>query len=485
MNDKENLIQEESEEAQVPPAHDVSQGIVSVNSRGPSSGGNAGKVIFIIGVVAMLVLGSLWGFNKWRAMNRSKESVSAEQKKNENKPAQVGQRRLFGEEPPPLPGQSTPSAAASAPAAVGAVSTAPVVTPCPGGDQGQPALDPNGKQVVAPGGQAMRVCKDGRIFVPAVQARPGEALGQVQPSPVVGGGTNNGGQKAPSRYAGDALVPSPMNIGAGGGQGGQSQDNSPKAQADAIGGVLDRVLNQGGNRGASPNPYGSAGSMGPNGTAGGSDTQTKPIGDLLKSADTPAVLAGKITDQSMILPKGRSIDCALSTRVINEVSGMASCVVTGDVYSANGRVLLIERGSEVTGEYTAAMTQGQRRLFVLWSRVRTPNGVVVNVNSPAADGLGTAGLDGYVDNRWPERIGAAFLLSLVQDVISYETMKVTPPGGQNAAAATTETGNKMVEKVLESTINIKPTLYKNQGDRASIFVARDLDFGAVYALRQR
>jgi type IV secretion system protein VirB10 len=43
----------------------------------------------------------------------------------------------------------------------------------------------------------------------------------------------------------------------------------------------------------------------------------------------------------------------------------------------------------------------------------------------------------------------------------------------------------MTEKVLESTINIKPTIYTNQGDRGTIFVARDLDFGSVYALQAR
>ena len=36
---------------------------------------------------------------------------------------------------------------------------------------------------------------------------------------------------------------------------------------------------------------------------------------------------------------------------------------------------------------------------------------------------------------------------------------------------------------VENSINIKPTLYKNQGEIIKIFVARDVDFSTVYELR--
>ncbi len=67
----------------------------------------------------------------------------------------------------------------------------------------------------------------------------------------------------------------------------------------------------------------------------------------------------------------------VSMRLVSDLPGLASCIVTQNVYSDNGKVLLLERGSEATGEYSAGMAQGQSRVFVLWSRIKTPTGVVI------------------------------------------------------------------------------------------------------------
>ena len=323
----------------------------------------------------------------------------------------------------------------------------------------------------------MRVCKDGRLVVPALKT-----TGNEQPIPLASnnnqpGRQQSGGTPPVSRYAGDVVVSTSNSNGGAGLPPMPPMPPLPADPAQAMA-MMQSLMNGG------KTPVASSTSSG---TLAGSGTSSAPgsIGSLLTPSSTPMVTASMIGDRNMLLPKGRTIDCGLSMRLVNEVSGMATCVLSSNVYSDNGRTLLLERGSEASGEYMAAMQQGQRRLFVLWSRIKTPNGVVISLNSPGADGLGTSGMDGIIDNHWWDRIGAAFLLSMVQDVITYET---TPKQGTQSVAVfqqTSQTGNRMAEKVLESTINIKPTLFKNQGDRGTIFVARDLDFSTVYALRAR
>ena len=43
--------------------------------------------------------------------------------------------------------------------------------------------------------------------------------------------------------------------------------------------------------------------------------------------------------------------------------------------------------------------------------------------------------------------------------------------------------NTIVEEMLKQGSQLKPSLYKNQGEIIKIFVARDVDFSTVYELR--
>jgi type IV secretion system protein VirB10 len=208
-----------------------------------------------------------------------------------------------------------------------------------------------------------------------------------------------------------------------------------------------------------------------------------PLGQALTPTLTPRVTAGFLGDRSLILAQGAKIDCVGDTAFDSTQAGISTCTVTRNVYSDNGRVVLVERGSQINSEYRSNLTPGQTRVFVLSARIRTPHGVTVEIDSPAADALGRMGVGGYLNNHWGERIGAAMLLGMAQDAIGYLATRGGNSNGSVVFENTQQQGNDMATRVLDSTINIPPTLTQDQGAEFTIIVARDLDFSTVYALQ--
>jgi len=239
-------------------------------------------------------------------------------------------------------------------------------------------------------------------------------------------------------------------------------------------------------------PFGGAGgtsfSVPPTGgpSTGGATPGGGLLGGQLQGSATPRVAASMLGNRSLTLPKGTAFTCALKTKVITAAAGLVGCQVQRNVFSDDGRVLLIERGSHMDGEYRiTSVRPGTVRIPVLWTRIRTPNGVTVDIDSPGTGPLGESGIDGYVDNRWVERIGAAMLVSLINDAVQLVIQNQATDSRSTTILlpSTTENTSKLAEKVLESTINIPPLIYQNQGGIVGIVVARDVDFSSVYELR--
>ncbi|KND60583.1 Inner membrane protein of type IV secretion of T-DNA complex, TonB-like, VirB10 [Candidatus Burkholderia verschuerenii] len=212
---------------------------------------------------------------------------------------------------------------------------------------------------------------------------------------------------------------------------------------------------------------------------------------LLESQLTPLALkpskAGMLGDRNYLITRGAMIDCGQQSKLVTDQAGMVVCYTTSDTYSANGHVVLIDAGSKIVGSYQTGIKQGQNRVFVAWQRIETPQGVIVDLDSPGTDSLGAAGEPGYVDTHFWQRFGGAIMLSVLGDAgeaaIAY-AQNSRSGGNTNIGLGNTQnTTNEMATEALRNTINIPPTLYKNQGDRVSIFIARDLDFNSVYSIR--
>lgn len=439
---------------QVPPQAPASDPkldtIPSVNDRGRRQGGRVGPFVVFGGIALVVAIGLLLTMNIIRA------------KLSGPKPAPVassampaGLARNFNtDQAPPLPGAATASASA---APVGG---------CPDGTTGNELRGQDGVVVRNTMGQAVRVCANGQVagVAPAPEST-------AQPIPVER--TTSARQVAPpsASYAGGSRRAADGQMMLNDGKYGPAPLIPDLSDPQAVLTAAQQTVSA-----VKPRTEGLLTSA----PAGSLEAELTP-------SKTPMVQAARLNNLNLLLPKGRTIDCGMSMRIISSLAGQASCVVTQNVYSANGKVILIERGSEAVGEYRSGVSIGQKRLFVLWTRIITPDGVVINLNSPGADELGSTGLTGKTDSHWFERIGSAFLLSTIQDGIAYEIAEQQAKSGGTTLVLsnTAQAGDSMAQKVLDSTINIPPTLYKNQGDRAVIYVARDLDFSNVYTLKPR
>jgi len=238
-----------------------------------------------------------------------------------------------------------------------------------------------------------------------------------------------------------------------------------------------QVLPAGGSLGTiEGEPELSAGNVRPASDHGETALQT-----LLKPSAAAAVQARLLPNTRFLLPKGAFIDCTLETAIDSTLPGMTTCVTAADVFGADGKVVLLERGTKLVGETRGQVQQGQARVFVVWTEARTPTGVIVPLDSPGTDELGRAGLPGEVERHFWERFGAAMLISVVNGAVQAGVQAANHSGG--AVIYAPSTSQDVMTEVLKGTINIAPTVVKHNGDRIQVLVARDLDFRSVYELR--
>lgn len=215
------------------------------------------------------------------------------------------------------------------------------------------------------------------------------------------------------------------------------------------------------------------------------DDERKPqenaFANSLKPTQTPSVRAMQRGKMDYVLAKGTNILCTLDTQIITTRAGFTRCLITRDIYSANGKVLLLEKGSKIIGEQTAAMLQGQARVGILWNEVTTPKGVTVQLASPAAGQLGAAGVGARVKYHFWRRFGGAIMISLIGDLgDSYANRQNSGDGQRISFENSSEAAQDMATEALKNSINIPPTAYINHGTLINIMVARDVDFSGVY-----
>lgn len=188
--------------------------------------------------------------------------------------------------------------------------------------------------------------------------------------------------------------------------------------------------------------------------------------------------ASRIGNIETKILQGKVIDAVMETAINSDLPGMVRAVISADVYGEVDRIVLLPRGTRLVGAYNSAIRKGQARVFVIWNRAIRPDGIEVTLNSGGTDTLGRSGIGGDVNNHFWQVFGTSTLLSLIGAGAS--NLGVESGDQNNSLSAyregVTEAFQASATKVLDSYIDIPPTISVKQGSKVKIFVARDLDF---------
>ena len=202
-------------------------------------------------------------------------------------------------------------------------------------------------------------------------------------------------------------------------------------------------------------------------------TQNDEFASRLGGVGGSAAVATAGINPKTTVTQGTLIPAVLETAIDTDVPGYVRALVSSDVRSFDGTRLLVPRSSRLIGQYKSGMQAGQKRAYVIWTRLIRPDGVSVNIASPAIGFGGETGLAGKVDTHFFERFGSAMLLSVIgglSTIGSGGTALII--GGQTQSAAAAAVGQ---------TGQIGPTVRIRQGEPVRVFTARDLDFSRVSA----
>ncbi|MFT3763385.1 MAG: TrbI/VirB10 family protein [Pseudoxanthomonas sp.] len=222
--------------------------------------------------------------------------------------------------------------------------------------------------------------------------------------------------------------------------------------------------------GAAPAASGAAVTDAAKGSAQGNNLSADELFAFRTAGDAPPLAqATALGDRRNTVVQGTILPAVLETALNSDLPGYARAVVSRDVRGFDGGSVLIPRGSRLVGQYKSGLSAGQSRAYLMWTRLIRPDGVSIQLGSPAMDAGGEIGLPGEVNRHFWQRFGASILLSVVSGAAGAlgdgSSVVIASSGASSAAGVALETNGK-----------IPPTIRVPQGTPIQVFVARDLDF---------
>lgn len=189
------------------------------------------------------------------------------------------------------------------------------------------------------------------------------------------------------------------------------------------------------------------------------------------SAGTEGTTANPAT-----IAAGTMLSAALVTAIHSDLPGQVIAQITEPVHDTlSGSLTLIPQGSRVLGAYDNALSTGQSRILVVWTRLIFPDGRSVALDKfPATDAAGRTGLSDRTDYHWGGVAKAAAVSTLLS--IAAQSSSTGDEGDiaralrDGASDSVARTGRQIVERELGRA----PTITIRAGHPVRILLTRDM-----------
>lgn len=259
----------------------------------------------------------------------------------------------------------------------------------------------------------------------------------------------------------------------------QSLSEQMKASQASADRQMDRVLQMSTSFGGQGAAGGSA--IGPISNA---SQQDQWLNSQKTAAGTPTKMHAAPT--MPIVSEGTPVRSVLLTGLDTDNPGSVKAMVTSDIYdSFTGRVLLIPKGSTLTGSYNHDVKVGQNRVLIAITRLIRPDGSWIDLSGTSgAEMDGTSGLESDVNNHFWKIFSSAMVVGAATLLLDKSQQNVTVNQGlgtsQLGGTIFAQTLQQVVATLLNRNKDIPPTLTRSGGTEFIFMVRNDLALTQYY-----
>lgn len=167
--------------------------------------------------------------------------------------------------------------------------------------------------------------------------------------------------------------------------------------------------------------------------------------------------------------------------VNSDLPGQLIAQVRENVYdTATGRYILIPQGSKLIGTYDNAITTGQERVLVAWTRIIFPDASSIDLGKmPGTDSAGFAGFHDQVNTHFWKAFGNALMMSVFTAGVQLSQGGQTSSANGMTAQQTVAAGlgqqlGQLGQEMARRDVQIQPTLEIRPGYIFDVMVTKDM-----------